>query len=70
MRRFFIGDVYGRMSLLTLNDAPELILIPLGEVRVVIHRDVQSLITIPPDVSTDHIILPDVPNTLSRLTQW
>ncbi|KIP10587.1 hypothetical protein PHLGIDRAFT_125454 [Phlebiopsis gigantea 11061_1 CR5-6] len=31
MRRFFIGDVYGRMSLLVLSDTPELILIPLGE---------------------------------------
>ncbi|GJE83978.1 DNA damage-binding protein 1 [Phanerochaete sordida] len=31
MRRFFVGDAYGRLSLLTLNDAPEFIIIPLGE---------------------------------------
>ncbi|EKM59045.1 uncharacterized protein PHACADRAFT_181065 [Phanerochaete carnosa HHB-10118-sp] len=32
MRRFFVGDVFGRLSLLTINDDPELIIIPLGEI--------------------------------------
>lgn len=31
MRRFFVGDAFGRLALLTLSDAPEFILIPLGE---------------------------------------
>ena len=34
MRRFFVGDVFGRLSLLTLSDDPELILIPLGDVSL------------------------------------
>ncbi len=34
MRRFFIGDMYGRLALLVLGERPELILIPLGEVRL------------------------------------
>ncbi|KAJ3557088.1 hypothetical protein NM688_g1656 [Phlebia brevispora] len=32
MRRFFIGDMYGRLAMLVLTEKPELVLIPLGEV--------------------------------------
>lgn len=33
MRRFLIGDMFGRIAMLVLSEKPELILIPLGEVR-------------------------------------
>lgn len=32
MRRFFVGDMYGRLALLTITDSPEIVLVPLGEV--------------------------------------
>lgn len=32
MRRFFVGDEYGRLALLTVTDSPELLLVPIGEV--------------------------------------
>ncbi|KAI0084181.1 CPSF A subunit region-domain-containing protein [Irpex rosettiformis] len=31
-RRFFIGDIFGRLSMLTITDTPELILLPIGEI--------------------------------------
>ncbi|KAI0695725.1 CPSF A subunit region-domain-containing protein [Cytidiella melzeri] len=31
-RRFFVGDIFGRLGLLTITDLPELILLPVGEI--------------------------------------